>query len=73
MEQGTRKEDSGLFQSLNIEAYVNTNETDESTSVDVIVMKNRAGEEMHYRTKALGHDRFIKTRVQRVAVVKTKR
>lgn len=66
-------EDSGLFQSLNIEAYVKTNET-ESASVDVIVMKIRTGEEVHNRMKALGRDRqrFIKTTVQTVAVVKTK-
>lgn len=46
----------------------------QSASVDVIVMKIRTGEEMHNRMKALGHDRhrFIKTRVQTVAVVKTK-
>lgn len=59
------REGIGLFQSLNIEAYVKTNETDESASVDVIVMKIRTGEEMHNRIKALGHDRhrFIKSRV----------
>lgn len=58
---------------MNVEAYVKTNET-ERASVDVIVMKIRTGEEMHNRMKALGHDRhrFIKTRVQTVAVVKIK-
>lgn len=67
-------EDSGLFQSLNIEAYVKTNETDESASVDVIVREIRNGEEMHNKMKALGHNRhrFIKTTLQTVADVKTK-
>lgn len=55
-------EGSGLFQSLNIEADVKSNGTDEGASVDVIVMKIRAGEEMHDRRRALGHGRhrFIK-------------
>lgn len=62
------------MQSLNIEAYVKPNETDETASVDAIVRKIRTGEEMHSRMKALGHDRhrFIKTGAQPAATVKTK-
>lgn len=67
-------EGRGPFQSLNIEADVKSNGTDEGTSVDVIVMKIRAGEEMHNRRRALGHGRprFIKAGVQAAAAVKTK-
>lgn len=67
-------EGSGLFQSLNIEADVKSNGTDEGASVDVIVMKIRAGEEMHDRRRALGHGRhrFIKARAQTAAAAKTK-
>lgn len=68
------RDDGGLIQSLNIEAYVKTNETDETASVDVFVRKIRTGQEMHSRMKALGHDkhRFIKTGAQPGAVVITK-
>lgn len=48
-------EGRGLFQSLNIEADVKSNGSDEGTSVDVFVVKIGAAEEMHNR-RALGHD-----------------
>lgn len=63
-----------LFQSLNIEADVKSNGTDEGASVDVIVMKIRAGEEMHNTGRALGHGghRFIKAAAQAAAAAQTK-
>lgn len=49
-----KMEGSGLFQSLNIEADVKSNGSDEGASVDVIVMKMRAGEEMLWGTAGTG-------------------